>query len=104
VVRDEGEVRVIVEERDATPAQLAVREINGGIYVFDSRFLFGALKQVTPDNEQKEFYLTDVVRIAIRTGGRVAALKLPDIGQIRGVNRPEDMEALNRRMAAKTEG
>ncbi len=96
----DGEVQAIVEERDATPNQKMIKEINGGIYVFDSRFLFDALRQLAPDNEQNEFYLTDVVKIALRSGNRVAALRLSDTQQISGVNRPEELEEINRRMMA----
>jgi bifunctional UDP-N-acetylglucosamine pyrophosphorylase/glucosamine-1-phosphate N-acetyltransferase len=90
----DGGVTAIVEERDATPAQKSVREINAGIYVFDSEFLFGALEKITPDNDQKEYYLTDVVRIALADGVKVSALKTSDFSRIMGVNRPEELAAL----------
>ncbi len=97
VIRDAGgAVTAIVEERDASPAQKAVTEINGGIYVFDSVFLWGALEQIRPTNDQKEYYLTDVVKIALAQGKTVAAMKLPDIGEIAGVNTLDELAALNR--------
>jgi bifunctional N-acetylglucosamine-1-phosphate-uridyltransferase/glucosamine-1-phosphate-acetyltransferase GlmU-like protein len=96
---DGGEIAAIVEERDATAAQKAIREINAGIYVFDSAFLFGAIAGITPDNSQKEFYLTDVVRIALASGKKVSALKTADMDLVTGVNRPEELSALNNRAA-----
>ncbi len=97
VIRDAGgAVNAIVEERDASPAQKAVTEINGGIYVFDASFLWGALEQIRPANDQKEYYLTDVVKIALAGGKTVAALKLPDIGEITGVNTVDELAAINR--------
>jgi bifunctional UDP-N-acetylglucosamine pyrophosphorylase / glucosamine-1-phosphate N-acetyltransferase len=64
VLRDrEGSVEGIVEHKDASPAQLMVREINAGMYVVERSRLLGALAQLDDDNEQGEIYLTDVVRI-----------------------------------------
>ncbi len=96
IIRDAGgAVSAIVEERDASPAQKAITEINGGIYVFDTAFLWSALEQIRPANDQKEYYLTDAVKIALAQGKTVAALKLPDIGEIAGVNTVDELAALN---------
>jgi UDP-N-acetylglucosamine diphosphorylase/glucosamine-1-phosphate N-acetyltransferase len=94
-----GEIAAIVEEGDATQEQKAICEINAGVYVFDAAFLFNAIWRITPDNTQKEFYLTDVVRIALASGEKVSALKTANIDRVRGVNRPEELEALNNRAA-----
>ncbi|MBI3580874.1 MAG: NTP transferase domain-containing protein [Nitrospinae bacterium] len=90
----DGRVEAVVEERDATEAQKAVREINAGTYVFESGFLRRALAQIKPDNDQEEYYLTDVVKIALAEWVRVSALKAPDFSRVMGVNRPEELEAL----------
>lgn len=90
----DGRVEAIVEERDATDAQKAVREINAGTYVFEAGFLRRALEMIKPDNDQEEYYLTDVVKIALATGVRVSALKAPDSSRVMGVNRPEELKAL----------
>ncbi|HWI54937.1 MAG TPA: sugar phosphate nucleotidyltransferase, partial [Desulfobacteria bacterium] len=67
VVRDKsGEVQEIVEHKDALPDQLAIREINTGIYCFSAPKLFSGLKEVTPANVQGEYYLTDVLAIMKR--------------------------------------
>ena len=65
VVRDSsGDVAAIVEEKDATEEQRAVREISSGIYAFDAAFLGSALARLRNDNAKREYYLTDVVGIA----------------------------------------
>lgn len=100
IIRDaSGMVTAIVEERDANAAQKGITEINGGIYAFDASFLWRALEQIRPANAQKEYYLTDVVKIALAQGRTVAALKLPDIGEIAGVNTVDELAALNRARA-----
>jgi bifunctional UDP-N-acetylglucosamine pyrophosphorylase/glucosamine-1-phosphate N-acetyltransferase len=79
-------VERIVEARDATPAELAVSEVNSGVYAFDAAALRAALAGLAPDNDQGELYLTDVVA-AIRTaGGRVAAHLTDDVTSTLGVN------------------
>ena len=67
----DGHVLEIVEQKDATEEQRAIKEINAGIYLVDTEFLFSALKQVGTDNSQGEVYLTDIVAIADRQGHRV---------------------------------
>ena len=65
---EDGGVRAIVEERDATEAERAVTEINSGAYWFDAAFLREALEKLRPQNAQGEYYLTDAVGIAVREG------------------------------------
>ncbi len=87
VVRDEaGEVAAIVEEKDASEEQRAVREINSGIYAFDGRFLADALGRITNDNAKGEYYLTDVVAIARGDGAAVGAHVTDDVMQTEGAN------------------
>ncbi len=82
----------IVEERDATPEQKAIREINSGIYVFDRVALFDGLKHITPENAQKEYYLTDVFRYFWRNNLPVRAVQAEDPVEIRGINTVEQLE------------
>lgn len=79
-------VEGIVEHKDATPEQLAITEINSGIYAFDALVLRDALEHVTTDNSQGEKYLTDVLAIARSAGRRVAAHLIDDLWQTEGVN------------------
>jgi bifunctional N-acetylglucosamine-1-phosphate-uridyltransferase/glucosamine-1-phosphate-acetyltransferase GlmU-like protein len=82
----------IVEHKDATPAQREIREINSGIYVFDHVALFAALHTVTPDNAQKEYYLTDVFSHFWTNRLSVRAVIARDPLEIRGVNTLAQLE------------
>ncbi|MEX5215676.1 MAG: bifunctional UDP-N-acetylglucosamine diphosphorylase/glucosamine-1-phosphate N-acetyltransferase GlmU [Nitrospiraceae bacterium] len=76
----------IVEDRDATPAEAALREINVGTYVVEGSFLFEALDQIRPQNAQGEYYLTDIVGLAVAQGRPVAAVRLQEAAEGLGVN------------------
>lgn len=93
IVRDrEGMVRRIVEEKDATADERAIREVNTGTYAFRAEALFGAIADVRPDNAQSEYYLTDVIGILVgRRHGRVAAHRVADATETHGVNRRADL-------------
>ncbi len=87
VVRDsEGEVVGIVEQKDATPEQVAVTEINSGILAFDAEFLDRALPRLTNTNASGEYYLTDTVKLAREDGLVVGAYPIADVLQTEGAN------------------
>jgi len=87
VVRDDaGGFVKIVEQRDATEEERQIREINSGIYCFDSKKLFAALEQVRPTNSQSEYYLTDVPAILKRNNERVGLLLHPNVREVSGIN------------------
>ncbi|MEU2285995.1 bifunctional UDP-N-acetylglucosamine diphosphorylase/glucosamine-1-phosphate N-acetyltransferase GlmU [Streptomyces sp. NPDC013178] len=88
IVRDaaSGAVTAIVEHKDATEAQRAIREINSGVFAFDGQLLAEALKQVRTDNSQGEEYLTDVLGILREAGHRVGASVAADHREIAGIN------------------
>ena len=91
VVRDSsGAVQAIVEARDATPDQLAVKELNSGIYAVRLGLLRELLGGVRPDNAQQELYLTDVVRLAAQRGLPVVAIPV-DADSVAGVNDRVDL-------------
>src|SRR5450759_3491920 len=98
VVRDGDEVLRIVEQRDATPGEREIREINSGIYAFDLEPLFPALGQVASDNAQQEYYLTDLVAIYRRAGRRVAALAIDRPEEILGINTRGELAAMSERV------
>lgn len=81
----DGSVAAIVEEAQATPEQLAIRELNVGAYCFDSRWLWDALKSV-PLSPKGEYYLTDTVAIAVAAGLKVQALRIEDHHEAIGIN------------------
>ena len=87
VVRDDdGKVAAIVEEKEATPEQAAVDEINSGILAFDAGFLDSALPRIGNDNAKGEYYLTDTVALARDDGLSVGAFPLDDVRQTEGAN------------------
>ena len=87
IIRDaSGAVERIVEQKDATPEEAAVRECNSGFYCFDAEALFDALGKVGSDNAQGEFYLTDVLEISRAAGRPVLALQATDDAECLGIN------------------
>jgi bifunctional UDP-N-acetylglucosamine pyrophosphorylase/glucosamine-1-phosphate N-acetyltransferase len=96
VIRDEdGYLWQIVEARDATPEELQVNEINSGIYAVDAELLFKYVNRLKPENDQKEYYLTDIVGEARKEGHLVAAILCPDPDEVMGINdRAELAEAV----------
>ncbi|QIM21717.1 bifunctional UDP-N-acetylglucosamine diphosphorylase/glucosamine-1-phosphate N-acetyltransferase GlmU [Phycicoccus sp. HDW14] len=99
VVRDpDGHVARIVEQKDASPAERELTEINSGIYAFDADLLREALARVGTDNVQGEKYLTDVVQIARETGRAVSAHVIDDPWQTEGVNDRVQLAELGREL------
>nr|WSX79121.1 bifunctional UDP-N-acetylglucosamine diphosphorylase/glucosamine-1-phosphate N-acetyltransferase GlmU [Streptomyces sp. NBC_00899] len=88
IVRDltDGQVSAIVEQKDASPDQQAISEINSGVYAYDAALLAEALTKVTTDNSQAEEYLTDTLAILRQAGHRVGAYTAADHREIAGVN------------------
>lgn len=82
----EGDVERIVEEKEADDRIKKICEINSGIFVFKGRVMKNALKELTNDNSQGEYYLTDLVEILSRNGKRVGAYESDDFEQTLGVN------------------
>ncbi|MDT2801469.1 bifunctional UDP-N-acetylglucosamine diphosphorylase/glucosamine-1-phosphate N-acetyltransferase GlmU [Vagococcus lutrae] len=87
IIRDEaGNVKKIVEERDATDEERQVTEINTGTFCFDNQALFDTLKKVGNDNDQGEYYLPDVIGLLQQQGEKVAAYQMADFAESIGVN------------------
>ncbi|HEY3730501.1 MAG TPA: bifunctional UDP-N-acetylglucosamine diphosphorylase/glucosamine-1-phosphate N-acetyltransferase GlmU [Steroidobacteraceae bacterium] len=87
VVRDaRGKLLRIVEESDATPAQRRIHEVNTGVLVASARFLKACMANLKPSNAQREYYLTDVIGMAVRQKLRVATLETSDAAEVQGVN------------------
>ena len=105
IIRDESDTfRKIVEQRDATEEERGVREINSGIYCFDSRALFEGLRKVEPKNAQGEYYLTDVPEIILKSGGAVSVYVHNDAREAFGINTRAELaefENLIRRSAIR---
>lgn len=86
IIRGDGGIKKIVEERDATPDERFIREVNTGTYCFDSKKLFRALQKIKPDNDQQEYYLTDVIEVLNSAGEKVVAKQAEDETEVMGVN------------------
>ncbi|MBU1567092.1 MAG: NTP transferase domain-containing protein [Proteobacteria bacterium] len=76
----------IVEQKDASPEQLQIQEVNAGIYCVDKTFLFSALEKVGTNNSQKEVYLTDIVKQAVEAGLKVEKFVVTSPTEVLGVN------------------
>ncbi len=99
--RTAGRPTAIVEDRDATPAERELREINSGTYCFRVKDLLEGLRHLRPNNAKGEYYITDVISFLVNRGRSVGALCLPDGDEILGVNNRRELaeagQRLNRR-------
>ncbi|WP_294345150.1 sugar phosphate nucleotidyltransferase [Prosthecochloris sp.] len=89
--KDSNTVSRIVEHKDATPEELLVQEINSGVYVFKADILFRSLHQITNDNAQQEYYLTDVFSVCFGKGEKVCAFQTENADEIKGINTVEQL-------------
>lgn len=101
VIRAGGRIARIVEERDASPAQRRVREINSGVYAFDMAPLFDALRAIAARNVQGECYLTDLIGVYRRRKLPVETLIVEDPREVRGVNTRSELSEVGTIMRQK---
>lgn len=99
IIRDGARIIANVEAKDATDEQLKIREVNSGVYVFKSSFLFPYLHRVDNQNAQAEFYLTDLINLAAKEGLTVCGMKTGELCEVMGANTPEDLKALEKALA-----
>jgi bifunctional UDP-N-acetylglucosamine pyrophosphorylase/glucosamine-1-phosphate N-acetyltransferase len=91
-----AQVRAIVEHKDATEAERAIREIYSGIMAVPTRLLRAWLARLDNKNAQNEYYLTDIVKFAVADGVAVVAHRITDAAQVAGVNSPVQLAELER--------
>ena len=97
VERDEnGSFKAIVEDKDCTPEQRKITELNTGIYIFNTPILFKALKELKNDNSQSEYYITDIPGIMNKTGEKIGIYKNNLGDDIIGVNTVEQLEMVEK--------
>ena len=96
IVRQGQNVQAIVEHKDATDAQRQINEVYSGIMAVPARLLKVWLGRIDNQNVQGEYYLTDVVKLAVADGVRVVAHKISDPVQVAGVNSPVQLAELER--------
>jgi bifunctional UDP-N-acetylglucosamine pyrophosphorylase / glucosamine-1-phosphate N-acetyltransferase len=101
IVRRGTSVERIVEVRDATPAELAIDEMNAGIYAFEETALRDAVTRLRPDNAQSEYYLTDTVADFVRAGKRVAPVVATDHLHVLGINDRVELAQARREMNSR---
>jgi UDP-N-acetylglucosamine diphosphorylase/glucosamine-1-phosphate N-acetyltransferase len=101
IVRDSGDtLAAIIEERDAGDKIRRINEINSGIYVFDLEALRETLPKLTTDNDQKEYYLTDAVRLLAASGRKVGAFR-GEFEEVMGINTIVDLESASRHLSGR---
>lgn len=86
IVRTDGAIQAIVEQKDATPEQQLIKEINTGTYCFDQQFLQDNLAKLTTNNAQQEYYLTDLIALAVNQGKKLGGYIMEDFAESLGVN------------------
>lgn len=92
IVRSEKNfVERIVEEKDASPEQKQITEVNGGCYCFDNDWLWKNIELIKNKNAAGEYYLTDMIDLAVRQGKKVIAVKIDRPNEITGVNTPTEL-------------
>lgn len=97
ILRDEkGRFAGIIEQKDCTPEQRLINEVNPGIYVFRTPLLLSALRGLRNNNAQGEYYLTDVPLLILQSGGWIETETIHDDNQIIGVNTLEDLARCER--------
>src|SRR5688572_12260196 len=97
ILRDQaGRVAGIVEQKDASPSELAILEINAGFMALNGRRLAGWLAKINNRNAQKEYYLTDIVGLAVAEELGVSAVKVDDPWEVAGVNSKQELAVLER--------
>lgn len=103
IIRDEkNKIMKIVENADCKDGELtAIKEVNAGFYCFDAKTLKEILPELKPENKQREYYLTDVIKLAYEKGYEIIDLLVEDLDEIQGITAPEDVrkceEILKRR-------
>lgn len=97
----QGNIIAIVEQKDASEEEQAIHEINSGIYCVDNTLLHKYLPNLSNDNAQKEYYLTDIVKMAVADGIAITAIEPEHEFEIEGVNNRQQLSELERRFQAK---
>ena len=93
---NEGRIKEIVEHKDCNEEQLQIKEVNLGMYCFDIQELLVALKNLTNDNVQNEYYLTDVIKIMYDKGLKTGSIVVSDNAEVLGVNDRMDLQVLTK--------
>jgi bifunctional UDP-N-acetylglucosamine pyrophosphorylase/glucosamine-1-phosphate N-acetyltransferase len=99
-----GMVQKIVEDKDASADEKNVKEINTGTFCFDCKSLFSVLDKITPDNKQKEYYLTDALKLLKEKNLPIWAVVAPNPLETLGINSQEELEKMEEILLEKSSG
>lgn len=103
IVRDDhGNVKGIIEYLDADENQIKIREINSGIYLVEKKFLVEAVYKIKNNNSKYEYYLTDIVKIALKMGKKVVAFIEDDNISLSGINDPDQLKEAEKEFIKRT--
>ncbi len=105
VVRSKnGYVEKIVEFKDATPKEKKIKEVSSGSFCLEAKLVFSLLEELTSDNAQSEYYLTDLIRLLKEKGKKTAAVSVESTDELLGINSEEDLRVLKEIWANKQAG
>ncbi len=96
IIREAGEVMAIVEHKDATEAQRQINEVNTGILALHAGYLNACLKKIENNNSQGEYYLTDVIALAVSDGMKISTSQPDNVYEVEGVNDRKQLSRLER--------
>lgn len=85
-----GEIAAVIEKTDATEQERRIKEVNSGLYVFNAQWLKENIKKIKINEKKKEYYLTDIIAIAVKQGIKINSIAMPP-EQCFGINTPEDL-------------
>lgn len=89
---DNHKIRAIIEQKDCNAEQLLIKESNPGFYIFESNWLWNSLENLGSNNSQHEYYLTDLIGMAINEGKEVMTVSVSGEDEVLGVNTPEQLQ------------
>ncbi|HYE60029.1 MAG TPA: NTP transferase domain-containing protein [Candidatus Kapabacteria bacterium] len=92
--KEDGHIARIVEKKDATPEELAIREVNASYFCFKAEWLWNNIHTIQNNNSQEEYYLVDLIKIAIDQGEKISSIDLDPLESI-GVNTQDDLHVAN---------
>lgn len=102
VIRDEkGAILTIKEKLDCTPGELKIQERNPNLYAIDNAWLWRAIDRIQTDNAKGEFYLTDIIKVALNDGEKVETTQMLDQNGAYGVNTEEDLKAVTKILVSR---
>lgn len=97
IIRDlNGYVKASVEQKDCNPDQLKIKESNPSFYIFDNKWLWKNFEQLSTNNSQGEYYLTDMIHIANEQGKKIVAVKVSDESEVLGINTQEQLKKVEK--------